>query len=140
MCNEPGVTTNELWISSEIKEIHRVHACIEVLLMASKCTALDRVAIRLAVDEALLNAIAYGNQLEPNRFVHVVYWGDEAHIAVRIEDEGQGFDPASVPIPSTREWIDAPAGRGLLIMRRFMHEVSYDKRGCAVTMKRFLCD
>ncbi len=140
MHDTAGVTTYELWITSEIREIERVHACVNQLLDANKCTVLDQLAVRMAIDEAMVNAITHGNQLEPHRLVHVLYWIDERHIGVRIEDEGRGFDPTSVATRSTNQWFDAPRGRGLLIMQRFMHEVAFDQGGCVVTMKRFLSD
>lgn len=132
-----GTTTHELWISSELQEIEKVHAAIRKQLAEIKCTSLDQLAARLAVEEALLNSIVHGNQLQPHRSIHVVFWVDEHHIGVRIEDEGEGFDIEAVPMHAPRDWGDIPSGLGILIMRRFMHQVSYDHGGCVVTMKRY---
>ena len=132
-----GITTHELWISSDLQEIERVHAAITEQLRAVKCSALDQLAARLAVEEALLNAITHGNQLQPQRLVHVVFWVDEQHIGVRIEDEGEGFDVDAVPMLAPSDWGDVPSGLGLLIIRRFMHQVAFEHGGCVVTMTRF---
>lgn len=137
MKNALELTTHELWISSDCNEVARVHACIEQLLVKSRCTVLDQVAVRMAIEEAVINAITHGNQQDPRRQVHVVYWIDAKHFGVRVEDEGEGFEPT---VGSSLQWKDASRGRGLLIMRRFMHEVAFDKGGCVVTMKRFLSD
>jgi anti-sigma regulatory factor (Ser/Thr protein kinase) len=58
-----------------------------------------------------------------------------------IQDEGPGFDPASLPDPTDPENLDKVSGRGLLLMRTFMDEVSYNDRGNQVTMiKRTVAD
>lgn len=137
MSGIPGVTTHELWIASDVAEIEKVHAGLCDRLATSNCTALDNLAARLAIEEALVNAITHGNQQHPKRQVHVVYWVDEKHVGIRIEDEGEGFEVASVPPHPTYAWHDVPKGQGLSIMRRFMHEVAYERGGCVVTMKRY---
>ncbi len=137
MSGIPGVTTHELWIASDLEEIEKVHAGVCDRLATSNCTALDNLAARLAIEEALVNAITHGNQQHPKRQVHVVYWVDHEHVGVRIEDEGDGFEVASIPAHPSYAWHDEPKGRGLSIMKRFMHEVAYERGGCVVTMKRY---
>ena len=51
-----------------------------------------------------------------------------------IEDEGRGFDPADLPDPTDPENLLKAHGRGLLLVRTFMDEVSHNDRGNAVTL------
>ena len=51
-----------------------------------------------------------------------------------VEDEGQGFDPASLPDPTDPENLLKAHGRGLLLVRTFMDQVTHNPRGNAVTM------
>ena len=53
-----------------------------------------------------------------------------------IRDEGPGFNPKDVPDPRSAEGVDRISGRGVLLMRTFMHEVRYSKRGNEVTLLR----
>ena len=51
-----------------------------------------------------------------------------------VEDEGRGFDPADLPDPTDPENLLKAHGRGLLLVRTFMDEVSHNDRGNAVTL------
>ena len=51
-----------------------------------------------------------------------------------IRDEGPGFDPASIPNPTDPEYLERPSGRGMLLMRSFMDELTYNDTGNEVTM------
>ena len=51
-----------------------------------------------------------------------------------VRDEGPGFDPASIPDPTDPEFLDRPSGRGILLMKSFMDEVTYSENGNQVTM------
>lgn len=53
-----------------------------------------------------------------------------------IRDEGPGFNPATVPDPRSAQGVDRISGRGVLLMRTFMHEVRYSPRGNEVTLLR----
>ncbi len=51
-----------------------------------------------------------------------------------IRDQGRGFDPNSLPDPTDPANLEKAAGRGVLLMRSFMDEVSYNDRGNSVTL------
>ncbi len=86
-------------------------------------------AIKLALEEALINAIKHGNKLDANKKVHVqaTVSPDEAEII--IEDEGPGFERTSVPDPTADENIDKCSGRGILLMEAYMSVVEFSKQG-----------
>ena len=88
----------------------------------------DIFAIKLALEEALVNAIKHGNQMDPDKRVLVGYQVTPQRFEIRITDEGQGFNPEDVPDPTAEENIERPCGRGLLLMRGFMTEVDYQAR------------
>ena len=62
----------ELTITSELAEARRVQDLIEESLQASAYTEHDIFAIKLALEEALVNAIKHGNQMDPDKRVYVV--------------------------------------------------------------------
>ena len=53
-------------------------------------------------------------------------------------DEGNGFDPGDVPDPTAVENIERPCGRGLMLMRHYMNEVSFNGPGNSVRMAKVL--
>jgi len=96
----------------------------------------DRFSIHLAVEEALVNAIKHGNQDDSQRFVDVEVRVSPALVRIEIEDEGDGFDPRSVPDPTDDENLELPSGRGLMLMRSFMNIVEFNERGNRVRMEK----
>jgi anti-sigma regulatory factor (Ser/Thr protein kinase) len=64
--------------------------------------------------------------------VDIVIDTHEAHFVIR--DQGPGFNPKSLPPAGQPGSLDPDAGRGLVLMRAFMDEVSFNQRGNEVTM------
>ena len=82
-------------------------------------------AIRLALEEAIVNAFRHGNRSDPAKRVHLTAAID-AHVATfEIRDEGPGFDLSAVPDPTEEENLEIPSGRGIMLMRAYMSEVEY---------------
>ncbi len=126
----------EITITSDLAEARRVQEQIEEALQASSYTEHDIFAIKLALEEALVNAIKHGNQMDPDKRVFVVYNVTTERFDIRITDEGAGFNPEDVPDPTAIENLERPCGRGLLLMRGFMTEVEYHGRGNVVSMAK----
>lgn len=87
--------------------------------------AKDVFGVRLALEEALVNAIKHGNGSDPSKQVRINCWVDSQVARIEIEDEGPGFDPGDVPDPTEEENIEKPGGRGIMLMRAFMTEVKF---------------
>jgi CheY-like chemotaxis protein len=120
---------------------------------------LDRLRIRLAVEEALLNALYRGNleitsrqqQADPAAYEELVrtrlaeapYCDRRTFVSwsisrdgmeITIRDEGPGFEPHSVGNRTESVDFDTVFGRGTLIMRTFMDEARYGPTGNDVTL------
>jgi len=126
----------EVSIPSDLAEARRVQNLIEEALQAHAYSEHDIFSIKLAVEEALVNAIKHGNQMDPDKRVVVSYKITAQRFEVRITDEGVGFNPADVPDPTADENIERPCGRGLLLIRGFMTEVTYHGCGNSVSMSK----
>jgi serine/threonine-protein kinase RsbW len=125
-------------IPSDPAEARRVQDQIEQLLHSRAAHDHDVFSIRLALEEALVNAIKHGNQMDRAKKVHISYRLHGDRFEVHIADEGPGFDPADVPDPTAFENLERPCGRGLMLMRHYMTEVAYNDRGNAVSMCKHL--
>jgi serine/threonine-protein kinase RsbW len=94
----------------------------------------DLFGVRLALEEAIVNAFKHGNQGDSGKRVRVRYHVNAERVLVQVEDEGPGFDPHQVPDPLTPDNLKRPGGRGLLLMRTYMNWMRYNARGNCVTM------
>jgi serine/threonine-protein kinase RsbW len=126
----------EVTIPSDLAEARRIQSLIEDALLASAYSEHDIFSIKLALEEALVNAIKHGNQMDPDKQVIVSFRVTPQRFDVLITDEGQGFNPEDVPDPTTIENIERACGRGLLLMRGFMTEVTYHGKGNSVSMAK----
>lgn len=84
---------------------------------------------RVGITEALANAVLYGNEGDPGKHVRVEVSIDRSRVALRVVDEGSGFDPDAVPDPTLPENLNRPGGRGLFLIRALMDEVEFSDRG-----------
>ena len=96
----------------------------------------DCFGVKLALEEAIVNAIKHGNGMDPDKCVHVHCHVTDERVKIVIEDEGPGFDPGDVPDPTEDENLDKPSGRGLMLMRSFMSRVEYNDKGNCVVMEK----
>jgi serine/threonine-protein kinase RsbW len=126
----------EITIASDPAEARRVQEEIDRALHDVHFSDHEIFGIRLALEEALVNAIKHGNQMDHTKRVRVSYRITPDRFDVEIADEGPGFDPVDVPDPTAPENIERPCGRGLLLMRHYMTEVAYHDRGRAVRMSK----
>ena len=91
-------------------------------------------AIKLALEEALINAIKHGNKLDLKKNVHIEATVTPTLTEITIEDEGPGFDRKSVPDPTLEENLDKCSGRGILLMEAYMNRVEWSRGGRRVHM------
>ncbi len=131
----------------------------ESLANANVCAQEDLTRIGVALTEALINAIVHGNlgvssnlldgnpaafeaeianrMADPTlagRKVDVDLAIDADSARITIRDEGQGFDVSKVVDPTSEEAMELSHGRGLLLIRAFMDEVSHNDTGNEITL------
>ncbi len=128
------------------------------------CDAIGRVRVGIALEQALLNALLHGNlhlsaeQVQKSReahqrgegidpvqqrlavspyrdrriFVDIQITADEARFV--IQDEGNGFDTSKLPAVGDPVALEREGSRGLVLIRTFMDEVSFNDSGNEITM------
>lgn len=93
-------------------------------------------AIKLALEEALCNAIKHGNQCDPSKKITVRYSVTPECVTICIRDEGEGFTPEDVPDPTTPDRLRMPTGRGIMLLRAYMDKVEYRDNGREIFFMR----
>ncbi len=117
------------------------------------------VLLGVALHEALTNAILHGNlelssemretdekeyyrlsvarRTEPpyaDRRVSVTATFTREELKFIIRDEGNGFDPNTLPDPTDPSNLGKVSGRGLLLIQTFMDRVIHNEKGNEITM------
>jgi serine/threonine-protein kinase RsbW len=94
----------------------------------------DVFAVRVALSEAISNAVRHGNRGDPAKAVRIRYHVTPRRVLAEVEDEGPGFDPGQVPDPRASENWERAGGRGLLLIRQYLTWVRHNGRGNCVTL------
>jgi len=97
----------------------------------------DNFGIELALREALVNAVVHGNQENLQKRVYVnCRCTALGEVSIRVEDEGDGFESAHIPDPTSPDNRMRTHGRGIFLMRTLMDEVHYEQGGSVVHMRK----
>lgn len=92
-------------------------------------------AIRLALEEAVVNAFKHGHRELPGDVpIHVEYDVTPERVRIAVQDQGPGFDPGRVPDPTLDENLEVPSGRGLMLIRAYMTEAHHNDAGNRLEM------
>jgi serine/threonine-protein kinase RsbW len=133
----PSEGRRERWEHVAIHRSAEVGALLEDVaerLRAAGYSHKEEFGVRLALEEAIVNAIKHGHGGDPTKQVNVRYRVEADRVTVEVEDEGPGFRPEAVPDPLAPENRERDCGRGLLLMRHYMTTVRYNDRGTCVTL------
>ena len=84
-----------------------------------------RYWVSLSVRESVTNAILHGNKQDENKQVALSFVVEGGRLIICVQDEGEGFDEASLPDPLDPSNLLKPSGRGIFYVRSFMDEVRY---------------
>jgi serine/threonine-protein kinase RsbW len=86
-------------------------------------------AIKLALEEAMMNAIKHGNRRDEKKKVRIEANVNSQQAEIVVEDEGAGFNRRSVPDPTLPENLEKCSGRGIHLIEAYAHEVEWSKGG-----------
>jgi serine/threonine-protein kinase RsbW len=120
-------------------DLERGHEVQEIILRACREAGFDEdafFAVKLALDEAVTNAIKHGNKLDPRKQVQVTALVTPQRAEIEIRDEGPGFDRTTVPDPTCEENLDKCSGRGLLLIEAYMSSVTWSEDGRSIRMMK----
>jgi CheY-like chemotaxis protein len=129
------------------------------------CDDSSVIRVCIALEEALRNAMFHGNleltseqregdssvyqELIEERTRSEPYAGRRLLVSVQVtpasgtftvRDQGPGFDPSKLPDPTDPANLEKVSGRGLLLMKTFMDEVTFNPTGNQVTMVKRAAD
>lgn len=121
---------HELFFSNlDIK--YRVLQEIMTLIETEKCLTDEsrKVHVRVALDEALVNAVRHGNGDDQNKRVEVTIWKEATGCRFRITDQGAGFAESDIPDLENPDNMLLDHGRGIAYMHAFFNDVQFYSGG-----------
>ncbi len=95
--------------------------------------------ILISLTEAVTNAIVHGNCCDCNKNVVIHFSQQTNQLMFRISDEGSGFNPETLPDPTSPENINSIGGRGVFLMRQLSDRLRFRDSGRTVEMHFRIC-
>ncbi len=124
-----------LKLSSNPRNVARVEAFVERIAHKYQIAPDLYGNILISLTEAVNNAIIHGNEKDESKTVEVVLKEAEDTIALRVRDEGRGFDYNSLPDPTQPENLTRIGGRGVFLIHQLSDGVDYQDNGSTVEMR-----
>jgi serine/threonine-protein kinase RsbW len=109
------------------------------LMTAAGYSAKDIYGMRLALEEAIVNALRHGNKSDPSKRVFIRLCVRPDQVLAEVEDQGEGFDSERVPDPLALENLAKPGGRGLLLIHHYTTWARYNREGNRLTLCKCPC-
>lgn len=124
----------EVSVATDLRAAKDAEVRILADLAAHRYSEESIFAIKLALEEAITNAIKHGNKNDRSKRLVVKFVVDSRRVVIAVRDEGAGFAPESVPDPTATENLERPNGRGIMLMSAYMTRVLYNGEGNEVWM------
>src|SRR5712691_8277308 len=139
--DQPGVKTVDEQLDSTLESVDQAEEAVlrEAEAMGFDEDDLHRIGI--SVRECMVNAVVHGNRYNARKKVHLKVSRAPDRLTVWVADEGEGFDPATLPDPLAGENLLRQSGRGVLMMQAFMDEFQICNRapqGTEVKMVKYV--
>ena len=127
----------DLTVPAEASAIPRITDGVTAVLQGKGWPEHDIMAVELALQEAIANAVRHGCQGDPTKKIQCCVTVDvSGEVVIVVRDPGPGFDPAKVPDPLGEENLFKPSGRGVFLINGLMDTVEYTDGGREVQMRK----
>lgn len=123
-----------LKLSSDTRNIALVESFVERAVEQYQIAPDIYGNILITLTEAVNNAIIHGNSNDESKTVQIQLRRKNNCLAVRVTDEGEGFDLTAVPDPTAPENLLQVGGRGVFLMQQLSDSVHFHNNGSTVEM------
>jgi anti-sigma regulatory factor (Ser/Thr protein kinase) len=130
-------TQFEMTIPADPTAIPTITDGVTQLLHAKHWSESDIMAVELALQEAVANAIRHGCGNDATKSVQCcVTFDDRGEILIVVRDPGTGFDPGAIPDPLAPANQLKSSGRGIFLINNLMDEVGFAAGGSELQMRK----
>ncbi len=136
------VFVKQYQIPAHPEAIHRtLQEIMDRLQQAYRLDEYNYGRVYIALSEALNNAYRHGCRQQQHMMIFVQVELAVPHLRILVRDFGPGF-PYQQFLQKVEamppELLEAPEGRGILLMRRLADRLTYARRGTEVTLYFYL--
>ncbi|RMG86534.1 MAG: ATP-binding protein [Bacteroidetes bacterium] len=122
-------------LTSNPGNVSKVEQFVNKLVNKYQISPDKQCNILISLTEAVTNAIIHGNRKDEHKVVKVRHQRKNDCLAVRVMDEGNGFDYQKLPDPTSPEHIMNEGGRGVFLMHQLADDIRYYDNGSTVEME-----
>ncbi|MBI3260048.1 MAG: ATP-binding protein [Ignavibacteriae bacterium] len=118
---------NQISASGSTAELEKIREFVGAQALLFGFQEVDAFQIALAVDEACSNLIRHSYHNDNNRQFVVKIEQNNGELIIQVMDNGDSFNPMSVPEPDMEEYFKKfkRGGLGVQIMRKVMDKIEY---------------
>lgn len=124
-------------IKNKLPEVKKTIADILKKLEALEINKRIYNHIRLAISEALMNALEHGNKNDPKKNILIKGCITNRKVEISITDEGDGFDRSELTYSENQGDINH-RGRGITAIHACIDEIKYNDSGNEVTLIKYM--
>ena len=125
----------EFLIPTDLSEVQKASARVLAFLKPLDLGEPNLFDIRLCLEEALINAMKYGNRLQKDLKVRLVVEVEPgSELRFTVEDKGSGFDVKNIEDCTRKENLLKNRGRGVYLIHQLMDDVKFNAKGNSVQM------
>lgn len=127
-----------LTISSQLANVGKLEQFVQQIVSQHQLDAEMYGNILISLTEAVTNAIVHGNNRDETKSVEISCRRNENKIAIKVSDEGIGFNPNELSDPTKEENIAKIGGRGVFLMKELCDSISFSNNGSTVQLLFYL--
>jgi serine/threonine-protein kinase RsbW len=128
-----GVSFDRL-LQTDFDELEHLDEIVSALSAEAGLDEEKSSGLMLCVSEAVTNGMLHGNKMDATKTVHLTASAVPGTVRVTVQDQGDGFNPDTIPDPLDSDNLLKPSGRGVFLMKTYCDEVIYDEHGTRVTL------
>lgn len=120
-------------LSSVCENMNRVEEFVNTIISSFRIDVFYQAKIGVVVQEAVINAIAYGNINDASKFITLEFNYNNDSFDFIVSDEGVGLNNRHIPNPVSSD--NNKEGRGLFLMNALTDELILSKTSSKIIMR-----
>lgn len=124
-----------LKLASDPRNINKVEQYVNQIASRYQLDQEKHANLLISLTEAVNNAIIHGNKQDRSKTVSIKLVQTNNGLAVRVSDQGCGFNYDKLPDPTSPEHLCECGGRGVFLMNQLCDQMRYINGGSTVEMQ-----